>query len=499
MLNDLNDTSQQIGLRMNMDKTKIMSNVHASPIPVIVENIVLETVYLDQLVVRLDIPSPRTLPIIGTKMDFFIAGGGKRLHEYIDLRHRQLGPIFYEKLGGNVPLIFISDPMMMRTFLNLEGKYPCHILPEPWVLYEKIHGSKRGLFFMNGEEWAHNRRVMNKLILKDGSEKWLQKPINDTINNFIQLWKSKAGNNGFVPNLETDFYRLSTQVIINVLLGSEGVSMGSKHFEDLLKLFSETVKMIFQTTTKLYGLPVYWCQSFNLKVWRDFKESVDLSIAIAQKIVHEILNKHRESNGLIKRLCDENVPDEDIKRIVADFVIAAGDTTAYTSLWILYLLSKHEAVRNDLRNNDKNCTKNVIKESMRLFPVAPFLTRILPKESILGSYTLSESTPIIASIYTSGRDEQNFSKANMFLPYRWDRNDIRKKELVNHIPSASLPFALGARSCIGKKIAMIQLTEAIHQIVNNFDFTCINSEDVKAVTSQVLVPDKDIKLVVSIL
>lgn len=73
-------------------------------------------------------------------------------------------------------------------------------------------------------------------------------------------------------------------------------------------------------------------------------------------------------------------------------------------------------------------------------------------------------TPIIASIYTSGRDEQNFSRANEYLPYRWDRNDARKNELVNHVTSASLPFALGARSCIGKKLAMLQMTELISQV-----------------------------------
>lgn len=76
-------------------------------------------------------------------------------------------------------------------------------------------------------------------------------------------------------------------------------------------------------------------------------------------------------------------------------------------------------------------------------------------------------TSIIASIYTSGRDDSNFSKAQLFLPYRWDRNDSRRASLVNHVPTASLPFAMGARSCIGKKIAMVQLTEVISQVKKN--------------------------------
>lgn len=85
----------------------------------------------------------------------------------------------------------------------------------------------------------------------------------------------------------------------------------------------------------------------------------------------------------------------------------------------------------------------------------------------------------------------------MFLPFRWDKNDPRRKNLANHNPSATLPFALGARSCIGKKLAMMQLTEFLSQIVNNFDFKCTNSGKVFPVTSQVLVPSEPIQLKLS--
>lgn len=61
--------------------------------------------------------------------------------------------------------------------------------------------------------------------------------------------------------------------------------------------------------------------------------------------------------------------------------------TSYTTIWTLYLLSKNKDVRQELfkRNSIINYA---IKESMRLYPVAPFLTRILPKECIFGAYKL---------------------------------------------------------------------------------------------------------------
>ena len=44
MLEDLRNPSQQVGLKMNLDKTKIMSNAHVTPAPVNVGNVTLEVV-----------------------------------------------------------------------------------------------------------------------------------------------------------------------------------------------------------------------------------------------------------------------------------------------------------------------------------------------------------------------------------------------------------------------------------------------------------------------
>lgn len=133
-----------------------------------------------------------------------------RLHDYVHQRHNQLGPIFCESLGGRTELVFVSEPQLMKSlFLNLEGKYPVHILPEPWLLYEKLYGSKRGLFFMNGEEWLENRRIMNKHLLRDGTDKWLEMSVKDTVSCFVKDLKLKAEQGKFISDLEPEFYRLS--------------------------------------------------------------------------------------------------------------------------------------------------------------------------------------------------------------------------------------------------------------------------------------------------
>lgn len=71
------------------------------------------------------------------------------------------------------------------------------------------------------------------------------------------------------------------------------------------------------------------------------------------------------------------------------------------------------------------------------------------------------------SLYSSGRDEKYFPDANKFWPQRWERKSAQnfgEKNVANyceHIgvlePIASQPFAMGLRSCIGKKLAESQM------------------------------------------
>lgn len=94
-----------------------------------------------------EIPIVKGLPIVGTMFSILAAGGGRKLHEYIDKRHEQYGSVFREKLGP-VDAIWISNPLDMKLLFAQEGKFPKHILPEAWLLYNDTYGQQRGLYFM---------------------------------------------------------------------------------------------------------------------------------------------------------------------------------------------------------------------------------------------------------------------------------------------------------------------------------------------------------------
>ena len=77
--------------------------------------------------------------------------------------------------------------------------------------------------------------------------------------------------------------------------------------------------------------------------------------------------------------------NQEITAIANDLMMAAAVTTSYTTLWTLYLMAT-----NPDEEQLQIPAKAKCRESMRLFPVAPFLTRILQKRIEIDGYTISE-------------------------------------------------------------------------------------------------------------
>lgn len=88
------------------------------------------------------------------------------------------------------------------------------------------------------------------------------------------------------------------------------------------------------------------------------------------------------------------------------------------------------------------------------------------------------------------RDENYFNKANEFVPERWLRgNDLCEVR----DPFAYLPFGFGARACVGKRIAMMELEVVIIHILKNFKVQYYHSQDNAFLPQFINVPNLPLK------
>ncbi len=60
-----------------------------------------------------------------------------------------------------------------------------------------------------------------------------------------------------------------------------------------------------------------------------------------------------------------------------------------------------------------------------MYPVAPFLTRIMDREIQLGGVTVPAGQLILMSIYSMGRMEKYFVHPETYWPGRWERRGGR--------------------------------------------------------------------------
>lgn len=436
-----------------------------------------------------DVPAPRLLPMVGSTLSLLAAGGAPKLHLYVHRRHAELGPIFRDRIGP-LNIVFVAAPDMNRAVFAQEGKHPAHFIPEAWKIYNEISGRTRGLLFMDGEEWFHYRRILNKLLLKE-DQTWIENACQSSARKLTENFPKKA------LNLEAELYRWSLDTIISLLITPENYETSNQKYESLLGRYNSTVQEIFKTSSQLSLYPAHLAAKFKIPAWKRFQKSVDDSLILADDLVRQFLKDYPQS-GLLGKLSRESITEDVLIKIVTDFVLAAGDTTAYTMQWILYLLAQNQQEQRNLRTKLSQTDasvhlKNVIRETLRLYPVAPFLTRILPNTSKIGGYDLPPGTTTIISLYTCGRDAKYFDEPNLFLPDRWLRNN----GTTTKMQLATLPFAMGSRSCIGRKIAEIQLQTAIKELIKHYNVALNTSEEIEMVLKMVAVPAKTVELKVT--
>ncbi|OAD58301.1 hypothetical protein WN48_00180 [Eufriesea mexicana] len=444
-------------------------------------------------------PEPRGVPVVGTLFSFILSGGPKRQHEYVDRRHRELGPVYRERIGPTTA-VFVNSTHEFRRIFRLEGSTPKHFLPEAWTLYNQIRKCRRGLLFMNGDEWIHFRKILNKVMLIPDPTNLMIEPCQEVAMELRQKWQNQIKTDSIITNLQIQLYQWSIEAMMATLMGSCWHSYKQYLSRDF-EVLAETLQKIFEYSAKLSIIPAKLAMNLHLPVWKKFVTSADTAFEIVRLLVPEMTKLG--GNGLMKKMMDEGIKPEDVICIVTDFILAAGDTTATTLQWILLLLCNHPEKQEELFENLKDLPqrdllqipllKGIIKESLRLYPIAPFISRYLPEDNVIGNYFVPKGELLVLSLYSSGRDTANFSQPNEFLPERWIRTEKGTYQGVVH-PHASLPFALGARSCIGRKLAEIQISLALAELVKSFKIDCINKDQVKLILHLISVPSESIKL-----
>jgi cytochrome P450 len=122
----------------------------------------------------------------------------------------------------------------------------------------------------------------------------------------------------------------------------------------------------------------------------------------------------------------------------------------------------------------------VIKESLRLFPPAPFTGRMTVQPTELQGVPLPAGTELIISPYCLHRDPDLYADPLQFRPERW--------ETLSRSPFEYAPFGAGPRTCIGSAFATLELTTVLAMLLQRFGLELAPNARIERKTTVVMSP-----------
>lgn len=192
-----------------------------------------------------------------------------------------------------------------------------------------------------------------------------------------------------------------------------------------------------------------------------------------------------EPQGLVGQLAHHRDPDgtqlssTEIAEHLLLLFWAAYDTTASATSWVLKNLAERADWQDRIRDEfathigddvgavegskDLHALEWFLLENERMFPSPLFFPRVLTESTEFNGYVLPAGTAVMYSPYASHRDPASFVDPNAFRPERWDPalGALRAK------PKLLVGFGGGARVCLGKAFARMQLKLLVHAFVRS--------------------------------
>ncbi|QFQ86154.1 cytochrome P450 [Paracoccus kondratievae] len=161
------------------------------------------------------------------------------------------------------------------------------------------------------------------------------------------------------------------------------------------------------------------------------------------------------------------------------FIVAGHETTALTLAWALYLLAFDPQVQARAADEAQATLdgraaaaadlprlpyiRQVIEETLRLYPPAAFLSRTARAHDMLGGREVLPGDTIMLPIYALHRHHLLWDDPDRFDPERFAPGTTRDR-------FAFLPFGAGPRICIGASFALQEAVIILATLVSRFRF-----------------------------
>ena len=175
---------------------------------------------------------------------------------------------------------------------------------------------------------------------------------------------------------------------------------------------------------------------------------------------------------------DRPLSDQDMVDMMLTLVAAGHETSAHSLSWALYCLAHQPDLQNRLAEEalalgdqplDADAMDRLpkieaaMKETLRLFPVAPMMGRVAAENVRLGEHDVPAGAFVVIPIHALHRHRLHWDRPDVFDGDRFLENPEPPRTLY-------MPFGGGPRICIGARLAMMEMTLDLAALLRKLRF-----------------------------
>ncbi|XP_050678109.1 cytochrome P450 CYP12A2-like isoform X6 [Leptidea sinapis] len=402
-----------------------------------------------------DIPGPSSLPVIGQILHFipgdrFVPGDLYKPTEMTmnDVLYNKYGPIV--RIGGffGLPrMVYIYDADMVEYILRSEDQLPNRPVFQSIEYYRKHYKKNK-----------HRSTTGTGLV--------------------TELRSIRRTDNMF-DNFRFEINLWALESVSAVILGTRLNCFNTDIPDDSpIKRLVKSVHDVFYMSEELDLKPGLWrfiSTPMFKKAMNIYEEQSNLIRYFMKNSIENLKTqppKANEEKGVLEKLLeiDENVAIN----IGRDSLFAGIDTTANVLISALHFLATNQDKQNKLREELKSSEDNnlylkaCIKESLRLLPAVAANIRKASRDYNIMGYKLPKDMIMVVNHQTLCHLEENYPKAKEFIPERWIVGKSDPLHYGNAHKFAYSPFGFGTRSCVGRRIAQVEMEVFLSKIIQNF-------------------------------
>ncbi|MEM7241593.1 MAG: cytochrome P450 [Pseudomonadota bacterium] len=395
-----------------------------------------------------------------------------------------------------IPDIALKQPIVtgqtfgIRWHMVMDPEALGHILKDRLNDYPKSTVTKSilepaigdSLFVAEGAHWRWQRRVAAPVFTARNIAN-LGPFMTDAAGKVIERLGDRAGE----ADLYDEMTRATFDVIASVTFSGSG-DLESDQIFDAIDTYIEQVAKV--SVLDILGAPKWIprpSRLFGPDSMKRTKEIADQAIEARKqagpKNIPDLLDllMAGEDPKTARKMNLAEIRDN-----LLTFIVAGHETTALTLSWALYLLAFDKNVQNRMRAETAEVlggrlataedvpnlryTKQVIQETLRLYPPAAFLSRTAQSDDQLVDRQIKRGETVMLPVYALHRNELLWDNPDQFDPDRFADG----KQIARY---AFLPFGDGPRICIGAQFAYSEAAIILASLVDRFEFDPIEGRE----------------------